>query len=1019
MDDDLLFHNKFVSDLKVSNTYDIKNINKETAFREYIEKKKNIVGLNDEDTDIFEEHVMTTNPLVLNKDGSLNKERHVVERRYIYNISSKTRQITKSDYVEKEVVTNEYVKVTTNSFGEIVYESIDIDELNEEYNALDIPNSVVNPFYMIGEDMYFKSFLYRTPDEYIIDLPLMHTNVKSIRLLSSVIPCTVTNINKYNNHIMIDILFGSAQVLENLDFDVVFGTFVAKIPYGNYTIDTVCSKIVSLINEFYYNNYKNNSGLTIYDITNMLTTNSFKYNYDSISGELYFSLDQPSQQSSIETLVIAPITVYENIIIYDTNTIQLPLVTYNNFLEFIRTIAATMNYDFNGFIDYGNSSFIEQFIVFQKSNKIYLCSLFSPFTIDLSNSPNIALTFSFSAPASNELLFIIDVTNGETVFDTFNSTGKNNIIFIMNNTNTTYTSSIGNFYYTNYILFIQDVIKAMNNNTYGYPSGNFVLSTQQQLLFNKSTYTYDLVTRYYIIGDEEFTLKCGSGSGNMDSDLVAAIFGTTTVTSDVYSTVNAYIMTPNPSTDFLYTPSSTTEILFTFNGASYTAYIPSINYSNYDAFITAVVQAMNITCKTGFFAFDKELNNNNTYDYALYTAGTLTMHFGSMLAVGTYMMHPYEMTDVTSTNSKIILTEAYNAAVNPYNAYVSDYSNFYINIRQKVPDPPFEDDPSRTNSTIQISLLTGTYTTVSSLLADIETTINTFINNAKLNHEVWLKDDKNSTNIPKDKIGLSFTLNHSENKINISCTSEQADLYEFNIDGSLMVSLASFLGISINSPTTYYTSYNGQYTYGNRLRFKMSFENNPNVSQDDQLWYMLGFRSNNSLGYVETPWTNIFDFGDDSYYFSSTSFINTFIPTRSTEVYPNIEDKRPYRLPSMEKSNYIYLQINNYENMYDPSIPNEKIYTKILLSEDYGKYAFNTFIDNPYVLSTTDSRLDRLQIKFIDKNANSVDFNNIDHTITIEIVEYSDRLSANDYNTRRGYNEHTSYPQALYLGHGK
>jgi len=199
----------------------------------------------------------------------------------------------------------------------------------------------------------------------------------------------------------------------------------------------------------------------------------------------------------------------------------------------------------------------------------------------------------------------------------------------------------------------------------------------------------------------------------------------------------------------------------------------------------------------------------------------------------------------------------------------------------------------------------------------------------------------------------------------------------------------------------------------------MSFENNPDVSQDDQMWYMLGFRSNNSLMYLDTPWTNLFDYGNDSYYFSSTSFVNNFVPNRSTEMLPDIEDKRPYRLPSMSKTNYVYLQLNNYENMYDPSIPNEKIYTKILLSENYGKFSYDTFVDNPYVLSTTDSRLDRLQIKFIDKNANPVDFNNIDHTLTIEIVEYSDRLSANDYNTRRGYNEHSSYPDALRLGYGK
>jgi hypothetical protein len=381
-----------------------------------------------------------------------------------------------------------------------------------------------------------------------------------------------------------------------------------------------------------------------------------------------------------------------------------------------------------------------------------------------------------------------------------------------------------------------------------------------------------------------------------------------------------------------------------------------------------------------------------------------------MPAIGTVMVHPPTDTNITSTNLQIDLTGGYNAFIMPYDAYASDYSKLYLNIRQKVPDPPFEEDPASTNVTVQVPLVLNNnyanYETIELLMEHIKTQINNTISGAS-----WLKADTTLT--------FGYSINTTSNIITIFCESTPSDVYEFNLDGSLMVALASFLGIAITTPTTYTSSYVSPYNYGNRLRFKMSFENNPDVSQDDQLWYMLGFRSNNSLLYLDTPWTNIFDYGNDSYYFSSTSFVNNFVPSRSTEMFPDTEDKRPFRLPSMTKSNYVYLQLNNYENMYDPSIPNEKIYTKILLSEDYGKFAYDTFIDNPYVLSTTDSRLDRLQIKFIDKNANPVDFNNVDHTFTLEIVEYSDRLAANDYNTRRGYNEHTSYPEALGLGYGK
>ena len=1011
MEDDLLFHNKFVSDLKVPNTYDVKNKNKEAAFRQYIDKKKNIVGLNDEDTDIFEEHVMTTNPLVLTKEGELNKERHVIERRYIYNINSKTRQITKSDYVEKEVVTGEYVKVTTNSFGEIIYEPIDVDELNTEYNALDIPNSVVNPFYIIGEDMYFKSFLYRTPDEYIIDLPLMHTNVKSIRLLSSVIPCTTTNINRYNNHVMIDILFGGAQILENPDFDVVFGTLIMKIPYGNYTIDQVCSEIASLVNTFYYNNYVNNTGNALYDKGNMLTSGSFSYSYSAITGELYFSLAQPSNQPTIETLVIVDPTVYENTIRYDPDaagvatysTVQFPLVYYDNFLTYSRTIAAAMNYDFCGYV---LGSYVEQFIVLEKGGNVYLSSLFSAFDLDMTASyENIRNSLNLGASGTKSstpgtTLFAVDVTAGYNAFVSYNSTSANDVIFTVGAT--TYTSSIGAVFFTNYTAFITAVVDAMNDNTSGYSPGNFVFSTQQQLKFNDTTYVYDTEERYYIMGDYEFTFECNTSHATfMNPLLTAEIFGSAP-SADKGSIVNSIVI--SAGSEFPYTPTATTEIYFTFNSVSYIAYIPAVNYSDYDTFITAVVNAMNLTCKNGFFAFDREEPSTGVYEYYLYAANDFTMEFSSMPAIGSVMVHPPTDTDIASTSSRLELTSGYNAFVNPYNAYAVDYSNFYLNIRQKVPDTPFEDDPGSTNVTVQVPLVAGTYSDINTLMTHIISQINTTVTGAS-----WLKAATT----------ITFAHSISDDKITISCTSTPADTYEFNISGSLMVALASFSGVLITAPTTFVTSYTTPYKYGNRLRFKMSFENNPNVSEDDQLWYMLGFRSNNSLSYVDVPWTNIFDYGNDSYYFSNTNFINSFVPSRTTETAPDIEDKRPYRLPSMSKTNYVYLQLNDYENMYDPSIPNEKIYTKILLSEDYGKFSYDTFVDNPYVLSTTDSRLDRLQIKFIDKNANPVDFNNIDHTLTIEIVEYSDRLSANDYNTRRGYNEHSSYPDALTLGYGK
>lgn len=1008
MDDDLLFRNKFVSDLKVPSTYDIKNKNKEAAFRQYIDKKKNIVGLNDEDTDIFEENVMTTNPIVLKEDGKLNKDRHVVERRYIYSINSKSRQMVKEQYIEKEIITGEYVKVSITSVGELIYEPIDVDELNNDYNALNITNAVVNPFVLSGDNLYFKTFLYRTPDYYISDLPLMHTNVKSIRLLNTIIPCTLTNVNKYNNHVMIDILFGSAQIPENLDYNVVFGTLIIKIPYGNYTIDQVCSYIKNQVNTFYWNGYKNNTNDSDYDKANMLSENFFSYNYDTISGELYFSIEQPSGANTISKHTITTPSNYENYLSYSSDsksdTVQFPVISYTNFLDYARTIAAAMSYNFNDYI-VNDNTYVEQFTIFEYDNNVYLSSLENSFSVTLVDNVKDSLGITAAGTpinSSQASFYAVDVTAGQKAFTPYDLTGISStasIVFTTTNTTGEQVQSIANQYYTSFNTFVTKVLEAMNV----IGSNTFYLHTSTQKKFNPISQVYEDETRYYIMSNSvEFTFKPGT-----TDEIQERLFGSTQ-SGDIGSIVNV-IQIQEPTANWPYIPTATIEIHFRFDNEDFIAYIQAINYNTYDAFIDAVVDAMNNTCKSGFFAFDRELENGE-YKYYLYSGGDFTLNFSSMHAIGTIMTHPPSSSDITSLEQRIDLTAGYNAFVYPYNAYVSDYSKFYVNLRQISPNPPFEDDPASTNTLLQLSLDDDIYTSIQALMDKIIEKLNTATTVATATGS-WIKTPTGTT----EPEPIQFDYDIVEDKIVIKHSNP--DVYEFNIDGSLMVAFASFLGISTEFPTTYVTTYTAPHKYGNRLRFKMAFENNPDVPEDDQLWYMLGFRANNSLNYYDTPWTNMFNFGTDEYYFSNTSFLNSFVTNRETEVVPNTENLKPYRLPSMTKSNYIYMKLNNYENLYDTSIPNEKIFTKILLTEDYGKFAYDTFVDNPYVLATTDSRLDRLEISFIDKNANPVDFNDIDHSFTLEIVEYNDRLSVNDYNTRRGYNEHSSYPDALSLSH--
>ncbi len=49
----------------------------------------------------------------------------------------------------------------------------------------------------------------------------MHTNVKMIRILGSFCLYNANNVNAYNNHVAVDVLFGNIQMQENIDDGLV------------------------------------------------------------------------------------------------------------------------------------------------------------------------------------------------------------------------------------------------------------------------------------------------------------------------------------------------------------------------------------------------------------------------------------------------------------------------------------------------------------------------------------------------------------------------------------------------------------------------------------------------------------------------------------------------------------------------------------------------------------------------------------------------------------------------------
>lgn len=120
--------------------------------------------------------------------------------------------------------------------------------------------------------------------------------------------------------------------------------------------------------------------------------------------------------------------------------------------------------------------------------------------------------------------------------------------------------------------------------------------------------------------------------------------------------------------------------------------------------------------------------------------------------------------------------------------------------------------------------------------------------------------------------------------------------------------------------------------------------------------------------------------------------------------------KVPYATFNLKKSNIIWLQLNNYETIYD-TLTGNKYFCKFNLDNvSDNQVAFDTFTPSVHIF--TDSPLTLLNVvdvRFYDETGEPYNFNNIDQSFTIEIVHHIDRLMGVDFSSRRGVNDKTSY----------
>lgn len=73
----------------------------------------------------------------------------------------------------------------------------------------------------------------------------------------------------------------------------------------------------------------------------------------------------------------------------------------------------------------------------------------------------------------------------------------------------------------------------------------------------------------------------------------------------------------------------------------------------------------------------------------------------------------------------------------------------------------------------------------------------------------------------------------------------------------------------------------------------------------------------------------------------------------------------------------------------------QNVFAKILLPGKSGQYVFNTFVTTPTVFHEHPLReLHELEFQFVNQRGETIDFNELDHSITLEIVEAVERLDS-------------------------
>ena len=177
---------------------------------------------------------------------------------------------------------------------------------------------------------------------------------------------------------------------------------------------------------------------------------------------------------------------------------------------------------------------------------------------------------------------------------------------------------------------------------------------------------------------------------------------------------------------------------------------------------------------------------------------------------------------------------------------------------------------------------------------------------------------------------------------------------------------------------------------------------------------------------TKNPYAFTWDFNANSNYKSRNLYVMLGFPVSAITTYTSQFDnlinlnvgtvsdphfiKKPYQAIVLMKSNVVWLQLNNYEDIYDTAT-NVKYFCQFSLDgTPDNTYAHDTFVPNVHVfVDIPKAELNSVDVRIYDNLGLPYNFNGADHSFVLEITQHIDRVMGNDLSSRRDVRDHSSY----------